>query len=38
MKPEASNKPAPLNAGIATWLTIEAHWPGVGEPESSQKI
>jgi hypothetical protein len=28
-----SNKPAAPNAGIAPQLTIEHHWPGVGEPE-----
>jgi hypothetical protein len=28
-----SNKPAAPNAGIASQLTIEHHWPGVGEPE-----
>jgi hypothetical protein len=27
------NKPAPPNAGIASRLAIEHHWPGVGEPE-----
>lgn len=27
------NKPALGNAGIASWLTIEHHWPGVPEPE-----
>jgi len=27
------NKPAAPNAGIASRLTIEHHWPGVGEPE-----
>ena len=27
------NKPAPPNAGIASRLTIEHHWPGFGEPE-----
>jgi hypothetical protein len=31
-----SNKPAAPNAGIASRLTIERHWPGVGgEPERS---
>jgi len=29
------NKPAAPNAGIASRLTIERHWPGVGEPERS---
>lgn len=32
VKPEP-NKPAAPNAGIALQLTIERHWPGVGEPE-----
>ena len=27
------NKPAAGNAGIASQLTIEYHWPGVPEPE-----
>jgi hypothetical protein len=27
------NKPAAPNAGIASRLTIDHHWPGVGEPE-----
>jgi len=27
------NKPAAGNAGIAAWLTIGRHWPGVPEPE-----
>ena len=27
-----SNKPAAPNAGIASRLAIEHHWPGVGEP------
>jgi len=27
------NKPAAGNAGIASQLTIEHHWPGVSEPE-----
>ena len=27
-----SNQPAAPNAGIASQLTIERHWPGVGEP------
>jgi hypothetical protein len=26
------NKPTAPNAGIASRLTIEHHWPGVGEP------
>ena len=26
------NKPAAPNAGIASWLAIGRHWPGVGEP------
>jgi hypothetical protein len=26
------NKPAAPNAGIASQLTVEHHWPGVGEP------
>ena len=30
-----SNKPAAPNAGIASRLAIEHHWPGVGEPERS---
>ncbi len=29
------NQPAAPNAGIASQLTIEHHWPGVGEPERS---
>ena len=29
----SSNKPAAPNAGIASRLTIEHHWPGVTEPE-----
>jgi len=29
------NKPAAGNAGIASRLTIEHHWPGVPEPERS---
>jgi hypothetical protein len=28
-----ANKPAAPNAGIASRLTIEHHWSGVGEPE-----
>ncbi len=27
-----SNQPAALNAGVASRLTIEHRWPGVGEP------
>ena len=27
-----ANKPAAPSAGIASRLTIEHHWPGVGEP------
>jgi len=30
-----SNKPAAPNAGIASQLAIEHHWPGVGDPERS---
>jgi hypothetical protein len=30
-----ANKPAAPNAGIASQLTIEHHWPGVPEPERS---
>ena len=30
-----ANKPAAGNAGIASQLTIEHHWPGVPEPERS---
>ena len=33
MHEESANKPAAPNAGIASRLTIEHHWPGVGEPE-----
>jgi hypothetical protein len=29
---KGSNKPPAPNAGIASRLTIEYHWPGVGEP------
>jgi hypothetical protein len=29
------NKPAAPNAGIASWLAIGRHWPGVGEPGRS---
>ena len=29
----SSNKPAAGNAGIASQLTVEHHWPGVPEPE-----
>ena len=29
------NKPAAGNAGIASWLTIGHHWPGVPEPGRS---
>jgi hypothetical protein len=29
------NQPAAGNAGIASQLTIEHHWPGVPEPERS---
>ena len=29
---DAPNQPAAPNAGIASQLTIEHHWPGVGEP------
>ena len=36
MKPK-SNKPAAPNAGIASQLIIEYHWPGVGEPERSSQ-
>jgi hypothetical protein len=32
-KTGASNKPAAGNAGIASRLTIERHWPDVPEPE-----
>ena len=35
MKP---NQPAPPNAGIAPQLTIEHHWPGVGEPGRSARV
>jgi hypothetical protein len=30
---ESPNQPAAGNAGIASQLTIEHHWPGGGEPE-----
>lgn len=30
---ELPNQPAAPNAGIASQLTSEHHWPGVGEPE-----
>jgi hypothetical protein len=33
----SSNKPAAGNAGIASRLTIEYHWPGVPEPGRSVK-
>jgi hypothetical protein len=33
MRPKSANKPAAPNAGIASQLTIEHRWPGVGEPE-----
>jgi hypothetical protein len=33
MRAESPNKPAAPNAGIASRLTIEHRWPGVGEPE-----
>lgn len=33
MMKELRNKPAAGNAGIASQLTIEPHWPGVPEPE-----
>ncbi|MBN9689584.1 MAG: hypothetical protein J0M24_05045 [Verrucomicrobia bacterium] len=32
MPKPAPNKPTAPNAGIASRLTIEHHWPGVGEP------
>ena len=33
MEPKEPNKPAAGNAGIASQLAIETHWPGVPESE-----
>jgi len=35
LMPASCKQPAAPNAGIAPWLTIEHHWPGVGEPGRS---